>query len=72
MIENEQGYFYGPVNTQTDLPSGEGVFVAANGWVHCCRVQAGTYADGRRVSANYEKVEFQVVDQKTLSGDTKL
>ena len=34
-IENEEGYFYGSVSKQTGLPSGEGVFVTANGWVHC-------------------------------------
>ncbi len=43
-IDNEKGIFYGSVHKQTDLPSGEGVFVAENGWIRCGAVREGTFA----------------------------
>ena len=46
-IDNEQGIFYGSVHKQTGLPSGEGVFVAENGWIHCGAVREGTFAESR-------------------------
>ena len=46
-IDNEQGIFYGSVHKQTGLPSGDGVFVAQNGWIHCGAVREGTFAESR-------------------------
>ena len=60
-IDNEQGIFYGSVHKQTGLPSGEGVFVAKNGWIHCGEVRKGTFAESRQVSANKLKMELRIL-----------
>jgi hypothetical protein len=50
-IEFCSGVFYGIVRKSSGLPDGFGVFVASDGWVHCCKVKDGLYQERRIVSA---------------------
>lgn len=50
-IRGEAGYFYGSVSSLTEKPSGEGVFVTDDEWIHFGRVRDdGKFFEGERLS----------------------
>ena len=66
-IEGQDGEFFGPVNRQTGLPEGTGVFRFGD-WIHIVTVKDGEYTDGRRCYINKRFQEVEYVYAKKQSG----
>ena len=70
-INGKDGEFFGPVNRQTGLPEGTGVFIFGD-WVHVVTVKDGEYLDGQRCYVNKKFREVIFATAKKQSDGTTL